>query len=183
MKEAVGGVSLFNIVIVFVLLFTGYISLSINYSKAYNVKNELITIIKNQGGVCTSNRASVNDNCYNFAQQIQDFFKETSYRSVANCNTNDGWLGYSRSGELLTDGKNASFCVKAIKVKSNSELPNALYYQVKVFYQLDLPVIHNLFEFSIFGETSRIYEPNECGCSLGAERDRYTWCAPNPKCR
>ena len=40
MKESIGGFSLFNIVIVFVILFTGYISLSINYSKAYNVKNE-----------------------------------------------------------------------------------------------------------------------------------------------
>ena len=42
MKEAFGGFSLFNIVIVFVLLFAGYISMSINYSKAYNVKNEIL---------------------------------------------------------------------------------------------------------------------------------------------
>lgn len=173
MKESIGGISLFNIVIVFVILFTGYISLSINYSKAYNVKNELITIIKNQGGVCTSSNSGSGGNCYNFSEQIAEFFKETSYRNLGNCDTGDGWIGYSRSGDLVSDGKNSAFCVKAIKLKSNSELPNALYYQVKVFYQLDLPVIRAFFDFSIFGETSRIYEPNECVY----DKQRYSWCS------
>lgn len=175
MKEAVGGVSLFNIVIIFVLLFTGYISLSINYSKAYNVKNELLNIIKNQGGVCTSGSSSGDDNCYNFANQIQDFFGETSYRSTGNCNrgSETGWIGYSRSGSLLPDGKNASFCVRGIRRTDNRELPNSLYYQVKVFYQLDLPVINSIFEFSIFGETSRIYSPNECE----SDSSNYYWCS------
>ncbi len=172
MKESIGGVSLFNIVIVFVLLFTGYISLSINYSKAYNVKNELLNIIKNQGGVCTSDRPNNTNNCYNFAEQIQDYFKEANYRSTGNCDTSDGWLGYSRNGDLIRDGKNSAFCVKAVKPKSNTELPNALYYQIKVFYQLDLPIINSMFEFSIFGETSRVYKPNECDYY----KDLYTWC-------
>lgn len=173
MKEAISGVSLFNIVIVFVLLFTGYISLSINYSKAYNVKNELLTIIKNQGGVCTSTSRNSPGNCFNFTDQIQEFFKETSYRSTGNCKTEDDWVGYSRKGEKISNGKNASFCIRAIKREGNRELPNSLYYQLKVFYQLDLPVINNVFEFAIFGETARIYEPNECVYS----RNEYSWCS------
>ena len=151
MKESVGGFSLFNIVIVFVLLFTGYISISINYSKAYNIKNEIINIIKNEGGVYPTS---------NFQDQITDYFREANYRSTGNCE--DGWYGYDRNGNFIDSGNNASFCVKGIKTLGNSELPNALYYQVKVFYQLDLPVISRIFNFSINGETSRIYSPNEC---------------------
>ena len=157
MKESIGGVTLFNIVIVFVLLFAGYISMSINYSKAYNVKNEILNIIRNQGGVCTSSTRD-NTNCYNFAEQITDYFREANYRSTGSCD--DGWVGYNREG--LIDNNNPAFCVTAVRANSNSELPNALYYQVKVFYQLDLPVINSLFEFSIYGETARIYDPNEC---------------------
>jgi len=171
MKEAVGGVSLFNIVILFVLLFTGYVSLSINYSKAYNIKNEILSIIRNQGGVCTSDSPSSGDNCYNFAEQITDYFKEAGYRAKGNCDTNDDWVGYTREGELLTDGKNAAFCVKGIRAESNSELPNALYYQIEVFYQLDLPIIYNTFKFTVTGETSRVYAPNECGSG-----SVYPWC-------
>lgn len=177
MKEPVGGFSLFNIVIVFVLLFAGYVSLSINYSKAYNVKNEIINIIKNQGGICTSESSSKNNNCYNFKEQITDYFQEASYRSSGDCpkseNEDYPWIGYSRTGELIEDGKNAAFCVHPISVSANSELPNAVYYQVKVFYQLDLPIINKLFDFTITGETSRIYEPNECKYDASSI---YTWC-------
>lgn len=168
MKESIGGVSLFNIVIVFVLLFAGYISLSINYSKAYNVKNEILNIIKNQGGVCTSSNRDSN-NCYLFAEQITDYFNEANYRSTGTCD--DGWVGYDREGQI--NNRNSAFCVRGIRANSNSELPNALYYQVKVFYQLDLPLISSIVEFSIYGETSRVYDPNECKI----DRTRYEWCS------
>ena len=146
MKEAIGGISLFNIVILFVLLFAGYISLSINYSKAYNVKNEIINIVKNQGGVCTSSTSSSDNNCYNFKDQITDYFKEASYRNTGDCtklekdykenysNSDDyEWVGYDRNGDLAKDKRNAAFCVHAVRLESNSELPNAVYYQIKVF--------------------------------------------------
>ena len=171
MKESGGGFSLFNIVIFFVLVFTGYVSLSINYSKAYNVKNEIINIIKNQGGVCTDDSGS-GTICSNFADQITDYFKEASYRSTRDCDIYDGWIGYSRTGELLPEGKDSAFCVKGIKANSNSELPNALYYKVKVFYQLDLPIISRIFEFSVSGETARVYSPNECANDPAS----YSWC-------
>ncbi len=171
MKEAIGGVSLFNIVIVLVLIFTGYISLSINHSKAYNVKNEILNIIKNQGGVCAYDGVNNNNLCYNFTDQITDYFNEMSYRARGNCD--DDAIGYSRTGEVLGRGaKNAAFCVSAVRAETNSELPNALYYQVKIFYNLDLPVINSLFEFSITGETGRIYKPNECLYNSSS----YFWC-------
>ena len=172
MKEAVGGVSLFTIVIVFVVLFTGYISLSINYSKAYNVKNELVSIIRNQGGVCTSDTPSEFDNCYNFQEQITDYFKETNYRGSGKCDTNDGWVKYTKNGEIASGNSLAAFCVKGIPAQGNSELPNALYYQVKVFWQLDLPIFNSLFNFSITGETVRVYAPNECIF----DPINYDWC-------
>lgn len=170
MKEAVGGISLFNIVILFIVLFTGYISMSINYSKAFNVKNEIISIIKNQGGVCTSDNTS--DICHNFQDQITDYFNEGNYRSRGKCES--GWVGFDRKGAYLGDSAdNAAFCVKG--VIANSEITNALYYKVKVFYQLDLPIFQRLFQFRIEGETSRVYDPNECDANIG-QWYSYPWC-------
>ena len=51
MREAIGGTWLFQIVIVFILLFTGYMCLSINHSKAYNVKSEILEIIERYNGI------------------------------------------------------------------------------------------------------------------------------------
>ena len=171
LKEAVGGFSLFTIVIAFVVIFTGYISLSINYSKAYNVKNELINIIRNQGGVCSSDTPSNSNNCYNFVEQVTDYFRETNYRSFGTCG--EDFVGYTRTGELANSGDRAAFCIRGIPANGNSELPNALYYQVKVLWQLDLPVFGSLFNFSINGETARVYAPNECTVL----DIKYDWCS------
>jgi len=169
MKESIGGFSLFNIVIVFVLLFTGYVSISINYSKAYNIKNEIINIIKNQNGICTSE--SSGNLCYNFYVQVQEYFKEANYRNKGNCN-ND-WVGYSRDGKYLgPNAKDAAFCVNAVSTGSGLEFNSAMYYQVEIFYQLDLPIFNQLFRFSVKGETAKIYSPNECLY----EQENYPWC-------
>ena len=55
MKEAIGGVSLFQIVVVFILIFTGIMCLTINHSKAFGVKDEIVTILENDGLNLTSN--------------------------------------------------------------------------------------------------------------------------------
>ena len=167
MREAIGGYSLFNLVIIFVLLFTGYISISINHSKAYNVKNEIVNIIKNQGGICSSGTGV----CKNFRDQITDYFKEANYRNTNTCK--DGFYGFDREGNSLGyEAENAYFCVKGIKANTSSELPNSLYYQVEVFYNLDLPIIKQFFRFSVMGETTNIYAPNEC-----AYESIYNWCS------
>ena len=157
MKEAIGGFSLFNIVIVFVLLFTGYVSISINYSKAYNIKNEIISIIKNQNGICTSNDPT--SDCYNFYIQIQDYFKEVNYQNSGKCES--GWIGFGRDGLRIDDpNKNVAFCVKSVSA-GNSEFNNVVYYKIEVFYRFDLPIIGQLFRFSVKGETPKIYSPIE----------------------
>lgn len=163
MKESIGGIWLFNIVIFFILVFTAYICISINYSKAYNIKNEIVNIIRNQGGVCTTGDAPYHTNvsCSNFADQISDYFKEANYRSTGKCKDNE--VGYDREGNRLSTGANrAAICISAVKAQGNVELPNALYYKVRVFFQLDVPVLFDIFNFAVEGETSRIYNPNEC---------------------
>jgi len=50
MKEAIGGTSLFVIVLVILSVFAIYISISVNWSTAYKVKDEIIFYIeKNKG--------------------------------------------------------------------------------------------------------------------------------------
>lgn len=171
MKEAIGGISIFQIVIAFIILFTGYVCLSINYSKAYSVKNELLTIIKNQGGVCTSEDS--NDTlCENFQYLINNYLQETGYRSTGTCD--DDWEGFKRDGTHVSKGEQAAFCVRGVNIAdSQNQLPTAVYYEVKVFYQIDVPIFRSVFNFTVKGETSRIYSPSECT----ANALKYCWCS------
>ena len=186
MKESINSVPIFNIFTVLIFLFTGYICFSINLSKAYNVKNELVNIIKNQNGVCTEDSAiSPDANCENFSVQIRDYFSDASYNSSGNCSTRTIGgtevveVGFDRNGNYM--GQNASgaaFCVSAIPIIPSSasagikEFPAGLYYNVRVFYNLDIPFLNSL-NFSITGETTKIYNPNECD---GSAVDVYGWC-------
>ncbi len=157
MKESVAGVSLFTIVIIFVILFAGYVCYQINYSRAYNLKNEVVDTIKSYSGVCTEHGSD----CVAFSNALKRLFKEVNYKSRGKCG--EGYVGYSREGvKLGEEARNAAICVKGIPVRTNTELPNAYYYDVRVFYNLDLPIIGSFFEFAVRGETPRIYNVTEC---------------------
>ena len=164
MREAIGGTWLFQIVIVFVLLFAGFMCLTINQSKAFNVKDKIIQTIQSNNGI------DLNSECGSDATgtlcAISSYLIDSAYRTTGNCDTlslNDNYTyhGFSRDGKV--NQKNAAFCVAKINSGGSqneefaSELPSAAYYRVVVFYQLDLPIFNELFNFRIKGDTKPIY--------------------------
>ena len=159
MKEAVGSYFLTTIVITFIVLFTGYMCLSINMNKAYKVKNEVINIIQKNNGL---NSEAIG--------QIQDYMTKIGYRTTGNCNAhfnkNEGQFdGYGISG-TSTKTKNTVFCVRPVttvyttKDDVSSQFPPAEYYQIKVFFGIDLPIVRNMFSFSLQGSTKKLFCPS-----------------------
>lgn len=174
MRSAIGGTWLFQIVIVFIFLFTGYICLSVNHSKAFAVKDDIIETIERHNGITLSSVTSTNGdiNIKNspVIKDITERLKTVSYRTSGNCNrlpkdTKTGsnactrhsdWIGFDRQG--AKNNTNASYCIKEISVSCGSEqLPSIKYYKVAVFYQLDLPVLSSVFSFTEKGDTKLIY--------------------------
>ena len=169
MREAIGGTWLFNLVIFFVLLFAGYMCLSINYSKAFSVKDKIITEIERNGGI--KNISSKDDETI---KNITNYLVEVGYRNQGSCK--DYKYGCDRNGQC-TDLTNSStgeyaFCLSVVEanktfrdvVDETAEHPGEFiffnYYKVKVFYQLDLPVIRQMFNFSVNGDTRTLYNIN-----------------------
>ena len=130
MREAIGGSWLFQIVVAIILIFVGYLCLAINHSKAFNVKNSIITAIELQDGMDLTNPtddASVQD--------IVAAINGVAYRT--------------------TGSRSSAFCIKKIKARNvnSDELPDKYFYKVVVFYKLDLPIFNNFFNFQITGDT------------------------------
>ena len=50
MREAIGGTWLFGLVITFIVFFASFLAISINYSSAFNVKNNVVDIISKYEG-------------------------------------------------------------------------------------------------------------------------------------
>jgi len=171
MKEAIGGVSLFQIVIVFLLVFTGVMCLTINHSKAFGVKDEIINILETDvlaSYGTTSNYELNSDTVGNIINHLND----VGYRITGDC-PNADWIGYDRNGTKVTD--NAAFCVKAVNVgqayhndidekcsndkcqTTYDDFPSMIYYDVILFYQLDVPVLKEVMNFKMYGSTKVIF--------------------------
>ena len=51
MKESIGNFWLLSIVLIFILIFAAYLTVTLNYSKAFKIKNEVLTIIEKRNGI------------------------------------------------------------------------------------------------------------------------------------
>lgn len=143
MKEAYGGTWLFQIVILFLLLFTAIMCLTINHSKAFAVKDDLINYIESKDGVDLSKK--------NLDSGIIDLLSKDGYFTTGKkCDNNA--KGYARDGKPTST--NPAVCIK--KINTGRET-GGCYYEIKVFYKLDLPVLGSVFSFSETGKTKELY--------------------------
>ncbi|MEG0977150.1 MAG: hypothetical protein RSF02_01185 [Bacilli bacterium] len=169
MKEAVGATSIFQIVILFILLFTAIMCLTINNANAFGVKDDITNIIElNKGNYLDGD---------NLNDEIVNSIKENQYRVTGKCPSSgetdkNVYKGYDKNGAVVGEGSKASICIKEVPVTDeldtylsdilggnlgHDDFLRGVYYQVIVFYQMDLPVINQVFNFQTKGETKIIY--------------------------
>ena len=169
MRTAVGGLSIFQIVILFVLLFTAIMCLTINHSKAFGVKDEIITIIQNEGLASANGSFEFDEGT---RKKIANYLNDAGYRITGTCPT--GYIAYERDGDKSASSKNASFCIRVNDVANmlkkdiqkkcggcelaTNDLPNMVYYDVVVFYQLDIPLLKDITNFRSKGSTKILYK-------------------------
>lgn len=157
MKTAMGGIPIFQLVILFILLFTGIMCLTINHSKAFTVKDYIINVVEK-----SEYSNSIDHN------EISAMLVEAGYR-ITGKNCPSGWTGYNRAGSEVS--RDVSYCIKENDVtdtfygdaskkcaggKCNVATvnhPKMVYYDVMVFYQLDIPGLNQLMNFSTTGST------------------------------
>ena len=141
----------------FILLFSGYLALSMNMSRAHRVKNEIVDIIERESGLNTTS-----------IKKIVNFLRKTGYASTGKCPDRDGgggWLGLQSladgTGFVSDNGSKYYICVKSVRSIDSNRITPWAYYRVKVFYNLDLPILGDLFKLGIASDSSKIFYPVE----------------------
>ena len=167
MRESIGGAWLFGIVITFIFLFSGFLAYSISYTKAFNVKNEIINLIEQNmgldgfekdmyGQLSEADKKTVH---YKIFQLIYNVGYNSETSSQIPCRdgkmvgTNLGGLGvcvikYCTVPKIKPDGTKAEV--------SERRLTN-VHYKVTSYISLKIPVIESIIKIPISGETSTIY--------------------------
>ena len=141
MREAIGGTWMMGIVVFFIVLFSGYLAISVNYSKAFKVKNGIIGIIeKNKGHNATAQG------------EIDAYLKEIGYYVYSDCSNK----GIDRGTGFVSGTGGHKYCIKKNDATNASATLSKSYYTVTVFFKIDLPIIGDIFVFPVFGETKSI---------------------------
>ncbi len=144
MKEAIGGSWITMIVITFIVLFASFMSLSINWSKTYKVKDEIILAIERNNGV---NDTSLDE--------ISKYMADLGYRSIGSgCPHN--YVGFTYDGRKTYS--NPSYCLKANMVGATATGHKSFtaYYSIIVFFRLDIPIIRSIVKLDLEANTGVI---------------------------
>lgn len=153
MRESIGGTWLFTIVIVFIVLFTSFLALSINYSKAFKVKNGIVNIVEKNEGLSAKAKEEIKDYLSSVGYVV--YSSCPSYTHVSNL---ESAKGFERSATNLSRYK---YCIARV-IDNNGNIQKN-YYKVTVFFRVDLPIFGEIFTFPITGETKPIYFADDSG--------------------
>ena len=146
MREAIGGTWLFGLVITFIVFFASFLAVSINYSKAFNVKNNVVDLVTKYEG---------NNPCAR--KHIASYLRTTGYLVTGKCP--DNYVGYDINGNKTSINK-AYFCLSNDTTDYSANLDKK-FYRTIIFFRINLPMFGNIMTYRIKGETESIYYPTD----------------------
>lgn len=176
MKESISNIWLLGIVIIFILIFAAYIAITVDYSRTFRLKNEVLTIIeKNKGftdavGKSGSSKIKTGETIQvgvGAAQTINLYLSGNGYLAKGHC-PNDGniWLGVKELGsdslsiESAVSNEKYYYCISKYNTgKVAAGTYRSIYYKVRLFYKMEFPVLQDFFSVKVEGITDEIYKP------------------------
>lgn len=199
MKASISSIWLVGLVLVFLLIFSAYIIITVDYSKSFKLKNEVVSIVeKNKGMVYKDGKVmpSTVKNGVNVVgdlgaiKTINAYLAANTYTAKGPCNydTNKSggsvvWYGvkelaYQRSGspskgdvfEQAQKGKTYYYCFAKFKTgRAETEVYESVYYKITLFYKFEIPVLSELLPVRVEGMTDEIYRPASDGLTLNGD--------------
>lgn len=143
MKDAVGGIVNIWFIALFIVIVSGYLAFSVQYNKAFRMKNEIIEAIEQCEG------------------KIDDCADEliTQYKIAIGYNVASDWtFAECQTGGNCTQGD--GYWIKEVPISNSSELGQQVYYTVATAVNTDIPVFRNIIPnmsiFQVSGNTRRI---------------------------
>ena len=138
MKESINNAFIFNMVILFLVIIIAILIGSLSYSKAFKVKSKIIDILEKHQAYNSKSRT-----------EIDGILREIGYKTnQSRKNTCPGGHGV-----LVTPhNSNFRYCVY------RNDTSNGFYFTVASFVYFEIPVIGDILEFPVYGDTRVIYD-------------------------
>lgn len=147
MRDAMGGTVALVIIVVFIVIALGYMAFNVNYTKAFRMKNKIISVYEDYDGNCLSD-------C---RDSIKNYAKTIGYSTGNNMVCPNGYYNsddiYCYQKVDASGGVSAEGIIDDAKKKS--------YYRIITKMNVEIPIINNILDLRIFyitGDTKSFEE-------------------------
>lgn len=148
MKQSVSTTTIFQLVIVFTLIFSGFLALTITYNRIHKLRNETLLILEKYEGK------------ENSIELINNFLNSNGYRTKGKCEEGEFGIASLTSTDYSDNlDENYYYCIKSTVDNKNSNVTAAsktIKYDIRMFYKFNLPFVGDILTFKITGETKDI---------------------------
>lgn len=150
LRDSISGAWLFGIVLTFMAFFIAFITISINYSEAYEMKTKMVTVLEEYDGL---NPLSVE-----ILNKIADGY---GYRKTSTCKVENGetFVGIKDGVARVNPSGPQQICITREFREGDEYTDDKYYYNLEVFFGFTLPLFGNLFTFRVGGETNEVNYP------------------------
>lgn len=150
MRDAFGGLMNIVIIVFFLVLVSGYLAFNVNYTKAFRVKNKIISTLEEYEGNC--NQGSTCDT------KILEYMKTLGYSTA----------DPSLSGKRCVENSSATwkcmnkgYCVCEVDAAAaTNDTKKRVYFKVVTQINIDIPIINKIMPglrvFQVSGDTKPI---------------------------
>lgn len=141
MREGIGSIALYNIIIIFIAVTFSVLAGTMSYSKAFKVNNRIINAIEKYEG-------------YNqlAADKIDDKLMEIGYQlGYSGCSKRRGY------DPLENFNKNYTYCVYQYPEETREWNGRYSTYGVVSYINLDFPVVGEFFKIPVYGRSNMVF--------------------------
>lgn len=152
MKNSINGTWLLGIVLVFMAIFIAYITITIDYGVAYRLKSKMVTIIEQYEGMNG-----------NTVQKLNAAMLDEGYSGTLSCENDDGdkVIGGLGTEIISNPSQEVNYCVSRSVRYGEDATEDKYYYTVTVTFAYSVPILGDLFDFRVSGETKDIHYPHD----------------------
>ncbi len=153
MRDAFGGIVNIVVIVVFLVIVSGYMAYTVNYTKAFRVKNKIISTFEQYDVACETN--NVESNCN---KVISDYMSQVGYQQEARSASDLPKISGADKDWQCND---LGYCwVSFTKSKSSAtdDTPTVKYYKISTWVNMDIPLINRFMPtiFQVQGDTKAI---------------------------
>ena len=146
MRDAFCGIVNIVIIVVFLVLVSGYLAFNVNYTKAFRVKNKIISTYEQYEGNCDQNSTCEN--------KIKEYMTRLGYNAPN-----------MKAEDKTWQCRDIGYCVKEVLVSTKdknsiTERNEKSYYKIKTQINIDIPIVNKIMPglriFEVSGDTKVI---------------------------